>query len=139
MSTDAQKLGVIDQEIEKKSRELKELMLERQRVEGKEEPRTFLEIEVMAGEMGRQVSRAIISEVVAERTAAELANLEVMNCPACGKSCRRKVGDDGEPIVKEGKLGTPEGPVLIREPVFECSTCRRDFFPSTRRIAFEWS
>ena len=139
MSKDAPKLDVIEQEIEKKSRELMELMLERERARGKDRPVTFLEIEIAAGEMGRQIGRGIISEAVAEQMASMIAEIEVVQCPECDKSCQRKVEKDGKPMTKDMVLQSPEGPVPIREPVFHCSTCRRDFFPSAERTASEWS
>jgi hypothetical protein len=44
-------------------------------------------------------------------------------CPECGKLCQ--LDRRSRPIQVRG------GPAELNEPVAHCSTCRRDFFPST--------
>lgn len=124
MGTEARSLAEIDLEIGRKARELKALMLERERATGEGEPVTFLEIETAVGQMTRQVGREIMAEVVQDRAAALRDRLEVVPCPTCGKSCRRKEDE------KTWDLRTLEGTVRIGEPVYYCSACRRAFFPS---------
>lgn len=46
-------------------------------------------------------------------------------CPGCGQECQLEFRS--RPIQVRG------GPAELKEPVAHCSTCRRDFFPSTSR------
>ena len=48
-------------------------------------------------------------------------------CPACGQRC--PVNQEARPLVGQG------GTFSYREPLCHCPACRRDFFPSTARLA----
>ena len=83
---------------------------------------TFAEIEEFGHEVGRMVARAV-DEKLATQHAAHFR--EPTPCPNCETSCSAKE-DPGE-----RELQTTDGDVPLHEPVFHCSVCHRDFFPST--------
>ena len=79
----------------------------------------FREMELAGHELGRA-----IAQMTTERLA--LARAERLTgpqpCPTCDEQC---------PLEYRARdLTTGDGPVRLLEPVCECSTCRRAFFPS---------
>ena len=83
---------------------------------------TFAEIEEFGHEVGRMVARAV-DEKLTTQHATHFQ--EPTPCPCCETSCSAKE-DPGE-----RELQTTDGDVPLHEPVFHCSVCHRDFFPST--------
>lgn len=79
-------------------------------------------------EIAALATQAIVREAVgtmAEQQAQTLA--PQLPCPSCGKLCDVKR--------KSRTVAVRGGTTELHEPVARCSTCRRDFFPSTSRIA----
>jgi len=69
-------------------------------------------------------SKALVQGAVETMTAAQSEAIgSEAACPACGRSCRL----DHRPRSIQVRGGAAE----LNEPVAHCSTCRRDFFPST--------
>jgi len=131
MSKDARNVAEIELEIEKKSRELKDLMKALREARGEDELATFLDIELAAGEIGRKVTGEIVTGVLADQASQWKETQEVVTCPVCDKCCRERIDEAGNPMSKEAFLMTLHGRVRFEEPVYRCSACRRDFFPST--------
>ena len=82
---------------------------------------TFAEIEAFGHQVGRMVARA-----VDERLTSQHANHFQVDsqCPTCQHACA------ASETLSQRKLQTTDGDVPIREPVFHCPVCNRDFFPS---------
>ena len=87
---------------------------------------TFTQIEQFGHQAGRMVARAV-DEHLAEQHAGHFQ--DELPCPTCGETTPRKETPHELP------LQTSDGEVTLREPTCRCSPCRRDFFPSTHRIA----
>jgi hypothetical protein len=80
----------------------------------------FRELESAGHHLGRAIAQAATERLAMARS-ERLTGPQP--CPTCGRRC---------PLVhKERDLTTGDGPIRLREPVCHCSTCRRDFFPST--------
>lgn len=92
--------------------------------EGPPRETTFAQIEKFGHRAGRMVARAIDARL-AEQHAAHFAGEEP--CPACGEKRLPKESPH------DLGLHTEDGEVGLREPVFRCPPCERDFFPSTHR------
>lgn len=82
---------------------------------------TFAEIERFGHQAGRMVARAVDTRLLTQH-ADHFAAAEP--CPECGQE-----HDPKEP--RHRPLQTDDGSVVMREPAFRCSSCWRDFFPST--------
>lgn len=82
---------------------------------------TFAEIEQFGHEVGRMLGRAVDHEL-ANRHAEHFQHAAA--CPTCQTVCQPK----GPPAERE--IQTSDGPTPLQEPVFRCSVCHRDFFPS---------
>ena len=85
---------------------------------------TFTEIEEFGHEVGRLVGRAL-DQRLADQHAAHYQGAST--CPNCDKECLSKE-------LAERELQTSDGDVPLHEPVFHCSACNRDFFPSTHHV-----
>ena len=79
----------------------------------------YLQIELAAHEVGRQVSR-----VIQQNQLAELTNQQGKQaaCPNCGQQCSLHS--------TKREIQSIDGPVEQVEPQAHCPLCRRDFFPS---------
>jgi hypothetical protein len=75
-------------------------------------------------EMAIRAARALVGSAI-ETAAGDqaLAFGETAACPQCGRT--HPLGRRSRPITIRG------GTATLEEPVGHCSTCRRDFFPST--------
>jgi len=75
-------------------------------------------------EVAMRAARALVGSAV-ETAAGEQAAAfgEVADCPQCGRS--HPLERRPRPVAIRG------GTANLEEPVAHCSTCRRDFFPST--------
>jgi len=82
---------------------------------------TFAEIERFGHRAGRMVARAI-DMYVANQHASHFAGEQP--CPTCDENCPTKESPH------ELTFQTEDGHVTLHEPACNCSTCRRDFFPS---------
>ena len=83
---------------------------------------TFAQIEQFGHRVGRMMARAVDARLV-EQHATCFAGEEP--CPTCGQQHSSRESPHKLP------LQTEDGEVTLREPTFRCSTCGRDFFPST--------
>jgi ribosomal protein S27AE len=82
----------------------------------------FSDIEELAVQIGRSVSRQMVDQAL-RRQAAEPVPAEDQVCPSCGKP----VGLAGhEPRIVATRVGDAEW----NEPLASCRRCRRAFFPS---------
>lgn len=88
--------------------------------EGPPRKTTFAEIEQYASQIARTMGRAM-STRLAERHSEHYQDEEP--CPGCGQLHPPKEAPRNRP------LQTDDGEVTLREPVFRCPTCHRDFFP----------
>lgn len=86
---------------------------------------TFSEIEEFGHEVGRMVGRAVDQALTDQHADYFQGNA---TCPSCGEDCRPKEER------AERDFQTSDGDIPLREPVFHCSVCDRDFFPSTHRL-----
>lgn len=86
-------------------------------------PPTFSELEEEACEEGDRLSRWLLERKLAGEAAVGQPGAQP--CPHCGKLCEPR-SDDAEPRQVESRRGT----VSISRHSFECSSCRRVFFPS---------
>lgn len=93
--------------------------------EGPPRDTTFAEIEAFGHEIGRMVGRAVDQEL-AHQHAKQFQKAGA--CPTCQTLCEPKRAP------AEREIQTCDGPAAIAEPVFHCSVCNRDFFPSAYRI-----
>lgn len=78
----------------------------------------YSKIEGRAHELGRQLSREIQSRQMA-RVAAQSEGTAA--CPACGTRCRS--------TYKKRMVVSIDGALELEEPIAQCPTCRRAFFP----------
>jgi hypothetical protein len=79
----------------------------------------FHELESAGHALGRAVAQAT-TERLAFARAERLTGPQP--CPTCGRLY---------PLVhRDRPLETIDGPLELHEPVYHCSACRRDFFPS---------
>jgi hypothetical protein len=79
-------------------------------------------------EVAAVAAQAIVAgavETMAEEQAQTLGPQQ--RCPTCGRLC--DVRRESRAVAVRG------GRAELDEPVAHCSTCRRDFFPSTSRVA----
>lgn len=94
-------------------------------IEGPPKDTTFAEIEEFGHEVGRMIGRAIDKQL-ADQHAHHFQ--DITPCPCCGQACTAKAK------CKERDFKTTDGDVALSEPVFHCSACSRDFFPSAYRV-----
>lgn len=87
---------------------------------------TFAEIEQFGHQAGRMVARAIDSQLVSQHAAHFT---DEQPCPTCNEKCPSEESPHKLP------LATVDGDISLHEPNCHCSSCRRDFFPGTHRIA----
>jgi len=87
---------------------------------------TFAQIENFGHQAGRMLGRAV-DALLAAQHAEHFAGEEP--CPSCNEKTPSKESPHELP------LQTPDGEVTLHEPTCRCSTCRRDFFPSTYPVA----
>jgi uncharacterized protein with PIN domain len=78
----------------------------------------YSRVEGRAHELGQQLSREIQRQQMA-RVAAQSESTAV--CPACGMRCRS--------TRKKRKVLSIDGILELEEPIAQCPTCRRAFFP----------
>lgn len=78
-------------------------------------------------EVAARAARALVGSAV-ETAAGDQATAfgETADCPECGRN--HPLERCSRPVTIRG------GTATLEEPVGHCSTCRRDFFPSTQRI-----
>lgn len=75
-------------------------------------------------EVAVRAARALVGSAVETATGDQAAALgQVADCPQCGRS--HALDCQSRDIAVRGGMAT------VGEPVGHCSTCRRDFFPST--------
>jgi hypothetical protein len=86
---------------------------------------TMIELEELACEIGDEFTVQLMSLEMADRS-NEAAEAETCECPDCGNCCGQ-----GDPNSRT--LASVRGEVSYREPVFDCPTCRRSFFPGSRQ------
>lgn len=84
---------------------------------------TFVSLELLAAEIGDEISRKLASRELSRR-ADEIAQTPQHACPECGQLC--SVEPDREPLILQGYRGEVE----YQEPRCHCTRCRRAFFPS---------
>jgi len=84
---------------------------------------TMIELEELACEIGDEFTVQLMSLEMADRS-NEVAEAETFECPDCGRCC-------GQGDSKSRKLTSARGEVSYCEPVFDCPTCRRSFFPGS--------
>ena len=78
---------------------------------------------------GHQLGRAV-AQLMTERLS--LARTERLTEPQSCPSCQQR-----SPLVHRAReLETVDGPMEFREPVCQCSACRRAFFPSASGVGF---
>ena len=79
-------------------------------------------------EIVARASQSLVSAAVKTMSDDQAAALDDQQpCPTCGRLC--------EMGRKERRVAVRGGTAQLSEPVAHCSTCRRDFFPSTPRAA----
>ena len=79
---------------------------------------------------GHRLGRAV-AQMTTERLS--LARAERLTEPQGCPSCQQR-----SPLVHRAReLETVDGPIEFREPVCQCSACRRDFFPSASGVGLE--
>ncbi len=83
-------------------------------------PMTFAELEDECIEMGDLLTAAVLQRRVGERSVTG----EAACCPSCGRQCTPLADDEAR------VLQTDRGEVGWMESTYECSRCRRKFFPS---------
>lgn len=88
---------------------------------------TFAEIEAFGHQAGRMVARAV-DTFLAQQHAKHFEGEQP--CPTCNEKCPPKESPHELP------LQAADGEVTLHEPTCRCSTCRRDFFPSTHGVAY---
>lgn len=126
MSKEAQLAVVLNDEAQKKFDEcVTALTAMRYGPEGPPENTTFAEIEEFGHEVGRMLGRAV-DQQLASQHAQQFEKAAA--CPTCQAMC------DSKKFPAERELQTCDGRVPIAEPVFHCSVCHRDFFPSASRV-----
>ena len=78
----------------------------------------------MMEEIACTAAKALVGGAVETLTCQQAATLEAEHpCPGCGRLC--ELEHRQRPIQVRG------GELNLAEPVAHCSTCRRDFFPSS--------
>jgi hypothetical protein len=82
----------------------------------------FDQIELPAHELGRRLSRMVLSERSREVAAEGLADAA---CPTCGAQCMV--------AAQTREVHSMDGPLDLAETVAHCRRCRRSFFPSASR------
>ena len=118
---DAQEIR--QEEMDRLSRRLAELMVEDQRRAGMfDGVPSFIDLEQSAHQLGQQVSRAAqergMREVVADAPTTAC-------CPGCDEEFKLNA--------KRRTVQSKDGPVELDEPEGYCPRCRRAFFPSEGR------
>ena len=78
----------------------------------------YSKIEGRAHELGQQLSREIQRQQMARVAAQSEGTAE---CPACGTRCRS--------TRKKRQVLSIDGTLELEEPIGQCPTCRRAFFP----------
>ena len=127
MSKEAQQAIVLDDQTQQKFDEcVAALTAMRYGPDGPPKDTTFAEIEEFGHEVGRMLGRAVDQELT-HRHAEQFQ--ESAACPTCQARCEPKS------FPAEREIQTCDGSVPIAEPVFHCSACHRDFFPSAYRVA----
>jgi hypothetical protein len=81
-------------------------------------------LEQVAAAAARGLTEGTLTTLLEQQAQALPANSP---CPDCGQLC--PVKQEPRPLVSQG------GTLTYREPVCHCPACRRDFFPSTARLA----
>jgi len=81
-------------------------------------------LEQVAAAAARGLTEGTLTTLL-EQQAQSLAGEQP--CPDCGQRC--PVNQEPRSLVGQG------GTLTYREPVCHCPACRRDFFPSTARLA----
>lgn len=78
-------------------------------------------------DVAMRAARALVGSAVETATGDQGAALgEVADCPLCGRSC---------PLEHRSRVVTIRGGTANLDELFgHCSTCRRDFFPSTQCV-----
>jgi len=83
---------------------------------------TFAEIEQFGHQAGRMLGRAVDTHLVAQHASQHFVGEQA--CPSCDEKFPPKESPHELPVQ------TVDGDVTLHEPTCNCSTCRRDFFPS---------
>ncbi len=83
-------------------------------------PMTFAELEDECIEVGDLLTATVLQQRVSERSAPE----ESPCCPSCDRPPSPLADDEAR------VLQTDRGEVAWMESAYECSHCRRNFFPS---------
>jgi hypothetical protein len=86
---------------------------------------TFIELEELATEIGDEVTRQLMNQQLVDRSNQTAESATAGCCPDCGSS-----GSLGDPLHRE--LQSTRGKLNYHEPSFDCPSCRRSFFPSSR-------
>ena len=127
MGKDAQKQVVLTEEAKKKFEECVAAFAACGfGADGPARDTTFAEIEEFGHEVGQMIARAV-DERLATQHATHFRG--TAPCPTCGTDCPV----EGTSATRD--LQTCDGDVPLHEPICHCSVCRRDFFPSTHRLA----
>lgn len=82
---------------------------------------TFAEIEAFSHEAGRMIARGLDEQLTVQHA-------EHFQGPATCPGCQTSCDPQENPATRE--LQTTDGQVALHEPVYHCSVCHRDFFPS---------
>lgn len=126
MGKEAQTTIVLDAETQKKFDDcVAAVAAMRYGPEGPPENTTFAEMEAFGHEVGRLLGRGVDQRLCSQH--AERFQ-KATACPSCQTLCKAK------PALAEREIQTCDGWTPIAEPVFHCSVCNRDFFPSADRV-----
>jgi hypothetical protein len=120
MGKDAQGSVVLHDEAQKKFDDCVAALTAMRWPDGPPKDTTFAEIEAFGHEVGRMLGRAV-DEKLTTRHSEQFQH--TCACPTCKTECDQKSAP-----VRE--IQTSDGRVSLKEPVFHCSVCNRDFFPS---------
>jgi len=127
MGKEAQSAVVSEEEVQKKLDEyVAAVSAMRYGSDGPPKDTTFAEIEQFGHEVGRTVGRAVDQQLT-RRHGEQFEHASA--CPTCQTMCEPK------PTLAEREVQTSDGRVCLAEPVFHCSVCHRDFFPSADCLA----
>lgn len=124
MGKDAQDSVVLNDQAQKKLGECVAALTAMRWPDGPPRDTTFAEIEAFGHEVGRMLGRAVDQELASQH-AEQFQHL--CSCPTCKAECTQK-----DALRRE--IQTSDGRVSLKEPIFHCSVCNRDFFPSACRI-----
>jgi hypothetical protein len=120
MGKDAQGSVVLNDAAQKKFDECVAALTAMRWPDGPPKDTTFAEIEAFGHEVGRMLGRAV-DEKLTTRHSEQFQH--TCACPTCKTEC-----DLERAPVRQ--IQTSDGLVPLKEPLFHCSVCNRDFFPS---------